>query len=67
MYSCLSTVARGWPAGQGFLMGVLMHSEPRRYKRPSIDFADLLCYIIVSAAIMFTVGHMLVSIGEGRL
>jgi len=42
-------------------------SRPRRYLPASIDWGDFICYAIIAGAIMFTVGHLLVSIGEGRL
>ncbi len=44
-----------------------MRTQPRRYHPDSIDWGDLICYLVISAAIMFLVGHVIVSIGNGVL
>jgi hypothetical protein len=42
-------------------------SEPRRYRQDSITIGDCVCYLLVSAAIMFLVAHVMLAIGSGVL
>ena len=44
-----------------------MSTRPRRYRQDSIDWGDVLCYLLVAFALMFLVGHIIVSIGNGVL
>jgi hypothetical protein len=41
-------------------------SKPRRY-HASIDWGDVVCYLIVAGWICFMTCHLLLAIGSGRL
>jgi hypothetical protein len=41
-------------------------SKPRRY-HASHNLGDAICYIIIAAAEVFMVAHLLLAIGDGRL
>lgn len=42
-------------------------TRPRRYLRPTIDWGDVLSYIIAAGVLAFLAVQVILSIGEGRL